>query len=519
MARVDEVLADLQQAKNLRILVLDSCRDNPLAEQLKRAIGATRAVSIQRGLAKIDSPEGMIVSYATQAGHTAEDGNGCNSPYTAAFLKHIEEQDEIGAIFRRITADVYESTGREQLPELSLSFIGEFYLRGRVDIAVPVRPPAPDPCAAAGDHWKSTEGIGTVAAFEDHLARFPNCPFAGLAKARIESLKSKVAVVAPPPPTMPPISLAPCNGEPVMVALSSRSAKPLSSAEECALKPKDIFKECDKCPEMVVVPPGSFTMGSPASEKSRTYDEGPQHEVTIGKAFAVGKFHVTVEQFAAFVDETGYDAGSKCTTFWNGKFEERQGRSWRNPGFAQGGVHPAVCLNWNDAKNYVAWLARKTGKAYRLLTEAEWEYAARARTQPGAYPRYWFGNDEKDLCRYGNVFDQTWKKLRATKQPMAPCRDGYAYTSPVGSFAANNFGLYDMLGNADQWTEDCYNDSYVGAPTDGSAWTSGDCSRRVFHGGSWIHSPDYLRAASRFGLLTSVQFDGQGLRVGRTLTP
>lgn len=130
MTRVDEIVADLQQAKSLRILVLDSCRDNPLAEQLRRSIGTTRAVPIGRGLAKIDAPQGMIMAYATQAGRTAEDGSGNNSPYTTAFLKHIEEQNEIGTIFREITEDVYESTNHSQLPELSLSIIGRFYLRG-----------------------------------------------------------------------------------------------------------------------------------------------------------------------------------------------------------------------------------------------------------------------------------------------------------------------------------------------------------------------------------------------------
>jgi hypothetical protein len=201
MIKVDDIVADLQQAKTLRILVLDSCRDNPLAEQLRRSIGPTRAMSIQRGLAKIDSPEGMIVSYSTQAGRTAADGSGRNSPYTTAFLKHIEEQDEVGTVFRRIAADVYDTTGREQLPELSLSFVGEFYLHGRLEVTVATKPSAPstsDACADAGEHWKSAEAIGTLAAFEDHLARFPTCAFAGLAKARIEGLKSKVAVVTPP---------------------------------------------------------------------------------------------------------------------------------------------------------------------------------------------------------------------------------------------------------------------------------------------------------------------------------
>jgi formylglycine-generating enzyme required for sulfatase activity len=272
---------------------------------------------------------------------------------------------------------------------------------------------------------------------------------------------------------------------------------------------------------MVVVPAGSFTMGSPASEAGRDNDEGPQHTVTIVKPFAAGKFHVTVDQFAAFVAESGYDAGSKCWTFEDGKYEERSDRSWRNPGFTQGGSHPAVCLNRNDAKAYVDWLARKTGKTYRLLTEAEWEYAARARTEPGAYPRYSFGNDEKDLCRYGNGADQMAKTSIAGAKDwtVAPCNDGYAYTSPVGSFAANGFGLYDMQGNAWQWTEDCYHDSYAGAPSDGRAWTTGDCGRRVLRGGSWGSGPGELRAAFRGRNTPGSRSGDGGFRLGRTLTP
>jgi hypothetical protein len=201
MVRVDDVVADLQQAKNLRILVLDSCRDNPLADELKRSVGTTRSASIGRGLAKIDSPEGMIVAYATQAGRTAEDGNGRNSPYTAAFLKNIEARDEIGTIFRRISSDVYATTRQTQLPELSLSVIGEFYLNGKMQITI-TQPPAaaPDPCANASEHWKSAEAIGTVAAYEDHIARFSSCTFAGLARARIEALKNRMATVTPSPP-------------------------------------------------------------------------------------------------------------------------------------------------------------------------------------------------------------------------------------------------------------------------------------------------------------------------------
>ena len=384
----------------------------------------------------------MIVAYATQAGRTADDGSGRNSPFTAAFLRHIEAQEEIGTIFRRISADVYEATKRMQLPELSLSLIGEFYLRGRVDISVapsiaPTPAPRPDPCAAAADHWRSTEAIGTIAAFEDHLARFPTCTFAGLAKARI------AAAVPPTQPAPPPAPVGPAVG----IFPPASGASPLTAERERALKPKDTFKECEGCPEMVVVPAGSFIMGSPVGEQLRGLNEGPQHRVTIAKPFAVAKFHVTRDQFATFVDETGFAPETSCWIFENpNSLVHRKDRSWRNPGFAQDGTHPAVCLSWDDAKRYVAWLSAKTGKNYRLLTEAEWEYAARA----GSTTQYSYGNDAKDICRYGNGLDQTGKREIAGYPSWMTfsCSDGYAYTSPVGSFAPNAFGLYDMHGNA-----------------------------------------------------------------------
>ena len=276
---------------------------------------------------------------------------------------------------------------------------------------------------------------------------------------------------------------------------------------------------CPMCPEMVVVPKGSFTMGGGVEGAN---NEGPQHDVTFARPFAVAKFHVTVDQFAAFVTETAYDAGAMCSTVEGGKREERSGRSWRNPGFPQEGSHPVVCLNWNGAQAYVEWVSRKTGASYRLLTEAEWEYAARARTDTGTYPRYSFGNDEKDQCRYGNGVDETTKNSNAagiTNWVAASCKDGYAYTSPVGRFAANNFGLYDMQGNAFQWTQDCYHDNYNGAPRDGSAWISGDCSRRVIRGGAWNSDPYQLRAAFRGRQPYNFRGHAIGFRVARSLNP
>jgi hypothetical protein len=193
--RVDDILSDLQQAKNLRILILDSCRDNPLAEGLKRSGGPTRSASIGRGLAKMESPLGTIISFSTQSGRTADDGAGRNSPYTTAFLKHIEQPSEIGDVFRSISSDVYEASGKAQLPELSLSIVGKFYLNAPVTITVaPSGSSGPaDPCSSAEAHWKAADGIGSIAAYEDHLTRFPGCAFASLAKARVSELKQKMA--------------------------------------------------------------------------------------------------------------------------------------------------------------------------------------------------------------------------------------------------------------------------------------------------------------------------------------
>lgn len=208
MTRVDEIVADLQQAKSLRILVLDSCRDNPLAEQLRRSIGTTRAVPLGRGLAKIDAPQGMIMAYATQAGRTAEDGSGNNSPYTTAFLKHIEEQTEIGTIFREVTEDVYESTNHSQLPELSLSIIGRFYLRGISPAASAPASPAPmAPVKTTSSDFDAAVGVDTAAAWDAFLKEHPVGFYADLArerKARLQNQdklanqKSAVASLSPP---------------------------------------------------------------------------------------------------------------------------------------------------------------------------------------------------------------------------------------------------------------------------------------------------------------------------------
>jgi formylglycine-generating enzyme required for sulfatase activity len=222
--------------------------------------------------------------------------------------------------------------------------------------------------------------------------------------------------------------------------------------------------------------------------------------VTISRAFAVGKFAVTVDQFSDFVGETGYDAGTTCWAYEGWKAEERSSHSFRDPGFPQAGSHPSVCLSWDDAKAYVRWLSEKTGRAYRLLSEAEWEYAARA----GTTTRYFWGDDTGS----GNANCDGCGSQWDDKQ-----------TAPVGSFKPNAFGLYDMHGNAWQWLEDCWHDKYDGSPSDGSSWTSGDCSSRVVRGGSWNVYPALLRAAIRLRFASGLRVRDLGFRVARTLLP
>ena len=249
-------------------------------------------------------------------------------------------------------------------------------------------------------------------------------------------------------------------------------------------------------------------MGSPSYEAGRYEAEEPVHQVTIGQPLAVGKYEVTVGEYGRFVSTTGYEGGSECYAWTGEKWEEETGRSWRDPGYRQTERDSVVCVNWQGARAYAEWLARQTGKAYRLLSEAEWEYVARAGSTTA---RYW-GEGEAGQCRYGNGADS-----RTDLSWRIGCDDGYARTAPVGSYAANRFGLYDVLGNVWEWVADCWNESYAGAPGNGRAWEGGDCSRRVLRGGSWGSGPGLFRSAYRGRSSAVNRNDGSGFRIARSL--
>ena len=274
-------------------------------------------------------------------------------------------------------------------------------------------------------------------------------------------------------------------------------------------QPGERWRDCDECPEVVAVPAGTFTMGSPASEEGRYDREGPIRQVAIVRPFVIGVYEITRDEYSRFVQATNHPSGDgSCLVNEGDHWEERAGRNWRDLDFPQSTRHPAVCISWDDAWAYVAWLSQLTGLEYRLPSAAEWEYAARAETNT---PWYW-GENIEDQCRNANGADA------ATDFPWRTgCNDGHARTSLVGSFQANAFGLHDMLGNAWEWVQDCFNWSYDGAPATGVAWEKGDCSARVMRGASWASTPKYLRAAHRAGERPTFRSDYTGFRVARTL--
>ena len=361
----------------------------------------------------------------------------------------------------------------------------------------------------------AADGAGRNGLYTKHLLRYMQAP--GLSVEEMFK-KVRIAVAQESGGEQTPWELSSLTGDFSFTVASTVGPGGSGDAEpRRAHEPGTVFRDCAGCPEMVVAPAGSYMMGSPSGEAGRDDDdEGPQHRVAIGEAFAVGVHEVTRGEFARFVRATGHATGNSCW-FWDiGKAEwaKRSGATWRNPGFEQTDRHPVACVSWEDAQAYVRWLSRETGKGYRLLSESEWEYVARGGTRTA---RYW-GESESGQCRHANGADLTVQR-RHEGWTVASCDDGYYQTAPVGSFSPNGFGLYDVLGNARELVEDCWNASYKGAPGDGRAWKRGDCSRRVARGGSWVNLPRGLRAAIRIWLSTGNRINFLGFRIARTLTP
>lgn len=285
----------------------------------------------------------------------------------------------------------------------------------------------------------------------------------------------------------------------------------LTAAGPASSAPRD----CPDCPKTVILPPGAFQMGAPGGEPGRP--EGPVRTVTIAKPFAMGLTEVTNRQYAAFVKATGYEVAGPCRTLVDGSFQNSPAHDWRKPGpgMSVAPDEPVVCVSWRDAQAYVAWLTKKTGQPYRLPTEAEWEYAARA----GSPADFAWGDDPEASCAYGNLYDAAAAGLKLSWAPLA-CGDGAAFLSKVGAYKPNAFGLYDMVGNVWEWTQDCYVAPYPATPTDGSALeVEGACERRTVRGGAWMTRADRARSSFRGRDPEPARFAYFGFRVARDLGP
>ena len=286
------------------------------------------------------------------------------------------------------------------------------------------------------------------------------------------------------------------------------------SPDNAALSPGHTYRDSlasgGMGPEMVVLPGGKFAMGSPKDEVGREQNEGPLHDVSV-RSFGLGKYPVTRGEFARFVAVTGYKTDAEkdtpipfqpaelgapvgCYAYKGGsEYGWKAGTSWRDPGFKQDDNEPGVCLSWNDARAYVDWLSHETGKPYRLPTAAEMEYAIRA----GSSTPYPWGSDAELACQYGNVRDVTANARFPKWKTGVTCNDGALFTSAVGRYRANAFGLFDTVGNVEVWTEDCKVENYDSAPSDGRAQRSPGCERHTLRGSSWNFSPADFRSAHR----------------------
>ena len=347
---------------------------------------------------------------------------------------------------------------------------GVFALAGLLCASLAVaqtRPAAPaqrPPAAPAQDpleirFWNAIQGSNVASDFKTYLEAYPDGKFAAEAREKLRRIEGAAAAPTTPtaPATPPGARTAPPPAGP--------GPTPVASGPGTT-------RDCPQCPVLVAIPAGAFAMGS-----TEVFPfEGPVHQVTIRKPFQIGQREVTYEEWDVCVAEGG------CSFSPN---DRGLGR----------GARPATNLDWNDAQQYVVWLSKKTGKTYRLPTEAEWEYAARGGTAT-SYP-----------------WGKTMEKGRAN---CAGCNgDNPGAAVATGTYPPNDFGLYDTQGNAAEWVEDCWNDSYRGAPADGSAWTKPRCQERVLRGGSFNNDPRYLRSSSRYKYDFDVRFSSNGFRVAR----
>ena len=554
------VLQGMRSSANL--VFLDACRDNPFVRSVARSMG-TRSFAVGRGLAPVEDNAygGAFIAFATAAGEVASDGDGRNSPFTAALKQHIGSPGlEINQVLNRVRREL---AGIEQEPWATSSLVDDFYFSARPSVALPVpssnAPIAPrvDP---AEELWNQIRASNNAGQFERFMRAFPKSPLVHSARARLDELQGQpfTVVVDPASARVRILNIKPPyragmklpvgeyrveasaegyktkvemvahgssqtthriallhSGQPFTIKSEPSSAriKLIGHAKKyrpgMTLPPGDYIvealaegyqaktqtvkhgsvptvqrivlretwkvgsrlRDCPNCPQLAVLPSGSFTMGSTFDTRARR-SLGSVREVNVVMPFALGVYEVTFAEWDACVNDGGCGGYIPDDNGW--------GR----------GKHPVINVSWDDAEKYVDWLSRQTGERYRLPSEAEWEYAARA----GSMTTYHFGDSVVQLCRYANHADS----MTSLSSRNMACSDGVGKrTARVGAFSPNDLGLYDMYGNVWEWTQDCWNPSYAHGPADTSALSSDDCARRVLRGGSWANGPRSLQSTYR----------------------
>ncbi|GAB6051204.1 hypothetical protein JCM17960_00240 [Magnetospira thiophila] len=523
----------------VNIVILDACRDNPLP---KRKRSAARGLSVTA----VPAVQGIAMLFSAGPGEAAQDGaRGGNGVFTGALLKSLDQPGlTVEQVFKETARQVNRATLGQQTPWINASLTGDFYFA----------PGAANKSAATksgnnaeSELWRLAEELQARSGYEAYLKDYPSGQFSTHARLRLQALEPQQVASLPPEPQPAPrpsyrvqamdetlfvvktanvrsepsatsdklglldagrpvgvtgrtevsgatwYRVALTNGEAGYVygsLLDEREPLPIAPIRPAApvrtgnLSPGDIFRDCENAyvatagryapsgafcgPEMVVIPSGSFQMGS-----NDGYDnEKPVHRVNIGYQFAVGKYEVTQAEWQAVM-------GS-------------------NPSKFKGSNRPVEQVSWNDAQTFIEKLNRKTGQRYRLLSESEWEYVARA----GTTTTYSWGNSAGSGNANCDGCGSRWDNKE---------------TAPVGSFRANPFGVHDMHGNVLEWVQDCYQDSYANTPTDGSARGGNNSCDRVYRGGSWISIPRDLRSANRYGLQPDYRSLSLGFRLARTL--
>ena len=510
LVSLDQVLQIMESEVPTRLIFLDACRDNPLTRSLR---SGARSGAVGKGLARMDTAIGTLIAYATAPGDIAEDGVGSNSPFTTALMEHMPTEGlEIRQVLSRVRSDVHAATNGRQVPWDSSSLMGDFYLSTNEGalLAETERTRTESGSSAELLFWDTIKQSDDPADFEAYISRygkegvFHDLALARMAEGARESGRDAQAALE---------RLATVSDQSIVAAVPSASAAH-GLAGQTPEKLRSL-RDCPECPELIQVPPGRFKMGADRGDPGFEMDEGPVREVTIGQAFAIGRFEVLRGQYRAFVDATGYVSQRGCA-FWGTVTSVDQRVDWRRNAAGSGDDEPVTCISAEDAAAYVRWLSEKTGETYRLPTEAEFYYAAAG----GRESPYAWGDRPEDACAFGNVYDHAALADGADLPfKSIDCDDGYAALAPAGSFQPNGFGLFDMTGNAAEYVSDCYQRN-LPDPTsaDTSSFVDSGCARVAIKGGGYRSASGSLQLAERG---QAVRRNGgttwQGLRVLREL--